>query len=62
MCGEYAYLEVAMHDALVVHVVDCLEHLSDQVGRILFCVRTLFDDAIEQFATRDAKCETQQKR
>ncbi len=45
------YLEIAMDDSLLVHVVDGLEDLSHQIGRILFRVRSFLHDTIEQFAT-----------
>lgn len=48
---ECVYLEIAMDDSLLVHVVDGLEDLSHQIGRILFRVRSFLHDAIEEFAT-----------
>jgi hypothetical protein len=37
-------------DALAVHIVDGLEDLLDQIGRVLFRVAALLDDPVEQFA------------
>lgn len=43
-----------MHNALRVHVVDRLENLLDEVGRVAFCVAALLDDAVEELAAVDA--------
>lgn len=45
------YLQITMNDSLLVHVVDGLQDLSHQISCILFSVRSLLDDAIEQLTT-----------
>lgn len=49
------HLEIAVHDALAVHVIDGLENLLDQVGGVLLRVAALLDDPVEEFAAIDAR-------
>lgn len=50
---NFAYLEIAMDHSLFVHVINSLEDLPDQVGRVFLRVRSFLDDAIKQFAASD---------
>ena len=47
-----AYLEITMDNALLVHVINRFQNLSDQVGRVLLRVRAFLDDSIEELASR----------
>lgn len=40
-----------MDDAALVEVLECLQHLFDQVARILLRVAAFLHDAVEQLAT-----------
>jgi hypothetical protein len=51
---QRTHLEVPVHDPLAVHVVDRLEYLLDQVGRVALRVAALLDDPVEKFAAIDA--------
>ena len=48
------YFEIAVNNALTVHIVDGLEDLLDQVCGVLFGVAALFDDPVEEFAAVNA--------
>ena len=41
-----------MDNALLVHVINRFQNLSDQVGRVLLRVRAFLDDSIEELASR----------
>ena len=50
------HFEVSVNDSLRVHVVDGLEDLLYEVGRVLFRVAALFDDSVEELAAVDSVC------
>jgi hypothetical protein len=39
-----------VNDVVLVEVVDCIEHLSDRLGGVLFCELALFANAIEELS------------
>jgi len=45
------YLKISVHDTLFVHIVHSSQHLADQMGCILFSVRTLLHYAVEQLSS-----------
>lgn len=47
------HLQVSVHDAHFVQVVDGIQHLSDQRAGVLLCVEALLHDAVKQLAARD---------
>lgn len=48
-----SYLQVSVHDAHLVKVVDGIQHLSDERAGVLLCVEALLHDAVKQLAAGD---------
>jgi hypothetical protein len=46
-----------VHNVVLVEVVDCLEDLSNRLGRVLFGEFALFADAIEQLSAGRQLCD-----
>jgi len=44
------HLKISVHDTLFVHIIHSSQHLADQMGCILFGVRTLLHYAVEQLS------------
>lgn len=52
ICALFStHLEVTVYDALGVHEANCFQDLLDKSTCVLFCVASLFDDPVEQFAS-----------
>lgn len=47
----YRYLQVSVHDAHGVQVVDCVQHLSNEPTGVHLGVETFLYDAVEQLAS-----------
>jgi hypothetical protein len=45
-----------VHNVVLVEVVDCLEDLSNRLGRVLFGEFSLFADAVEQLSAGRQLC------
>jgi len=45
------HLKISVHNTLFVHIIHSSQHLADQMGRILFSVRTLLHYAVEQLSS-----------
>lgn len=56
LCARDTHFEISMDDALAVHVVDRLQDLLDQFGRVLLRVAALLDDSVKQFASVNPEC------
>ena len=51
---HFSHLQISMDDVHGVQAVDSFNHGLHQVASIAFCVVATLDDAVKQFAARDA--------
>lgn len=50
-----------MYNSLLMHIIDRLKDLSDESRRVLFRVRSLLDDSIEEFTASYSASVTKEK-
>lgn len=46
-----SHLEIPVHNAQVMQVLDSIQHLEDEAASIPFCVESFLHDAVKQLST-----------